>query len=40
MAYKAFNHFINCKVGSRAIELPVGKTNIFSKYINSIECRL
>jgi len=27
-------------VGARPIELPVSKPNVFSKLINSIECRL
>jgi len=39
-AYKALNRLVDRKVNTRAIELPIGKTNIFSKLINSIKYRL
>ena len=35
MAYKALNCFINSKVGSRSIELPISKLNMLSQLINS-----
>ena len=35
MTYKALDRFINSKVGSKYIELPIGKPNILSKLINS-----
>lgn len=40
MAYKAFNHLINYKVGTRGIKLPINKLNILSKVYNSIKSRL
>ena len=40
MAYKAFNHFINCKVRTKAIEPPLSKINVFNKLINFIKRRL
>ena len=40
MAYKAFNYFINCKVGARGIKLPISKPNILSKVYNLIKSRL
>ena len=40
MAYKAFNHLINCKVGVRGIKLSISKLNILSKVCNLIKSRL
>ena len=40
IAYKAFNYLINCKVGTRGIELPTSELNIFSKVYNLIKSRL
>jgi len=39
VAYKAFNRLVNGEVRARAVELPIGKLNVFSKLINSIKCR-
>ena len=39
MAYKAFNHLINCKVDARGIELPANKLNIFNRVYNSIKSK-
>ena len=39
-AYKAFNYFINCKVGARAIKLPVSKLEVLIKFSNSIKYSL
>ena len=39
-AYKVFNYLINYKIGTRAIKLPIGKINVFSKLINSIKHKL
>ena len=40
MAYKVFNYFINRKVGIRAIELPVNKLKVLSKFSNLIKYSL
>ena len=37
MTYKALNYFINGKVGSRGIELPISKPEVLNKLINSIK---
>jgi len=39
-AHKALDCLVDRKVGARAVELPAGKTNMFSKLINSIKRRL
>ena len=38
MTYKALDYFINGKVGSRGVELPISKPEVLSKFINSIKC--
>jgi len=38
VAHKAFNCFVNRKVGARAVELPVSKLEVLSKFSNSIKC--
>ncbi len=37
MAYKALNYFIDYKVGSRYIELPISKLEVLNKLIYFIK---
>ena len=39
MAYKALDRLINSKVGTRYIELPISKPDVFRKLLNSIKRR-
>ena len=37
MANEAFNRLINSEVRTKAVELPVGKPNVFNKLINLVK---
>ena len=37
MVYRALDYFINGKVGSRGIELPISKLKVLNKFVNSIK---
>ena len=39
MAYKALDCLVDGKVGTRCIELPISKPDVFKKLLNSIERR-
>ena len=40
MARKAFNYFVNRKVGARAVKLPVSKLEVLSEFSNLIKYNL